>query len=306
MTLPIPASAARLAAFEGQRPRLLRLGYRMLGSLAESEDIVQEAWLRWSRVEEAVDAPSAYLTRIVTRLCLDQMKSARARRETYYGTWLPEPLMEASAPEAELADDMTLTLMLALERLSPLERAAFLLHDVFGVALADVPHALDRDAGAVRQLAVRARRHVQSDRPRYRVEQGEADRIARAFFTASRDGDAAALSSMLAHDVIVHSDGGGRVPAFRNIIHGIDRVLRLYAGLARKQSHRPDLIRTMQIDGLPGYASIDRGQLLQTTALERRDGKITAIYIMRNPDKLRHVALALGLRSDDSHLFSRH
>ena len=277
-------------AFEAQRPRLQRLAYRMLGSVAEAEDVVQDAWLRWRKVEAPVDTPAAYLQRIVARLCLDRMKSARARRETYVGAWLPEPLL---APESDLGDDLTLTLMLALERLSPLERAAFLLHDVFGVALGDVASTLDRDAAAVRQLAARARKHVQAARPRYRVEQAEADRIAQAFFVASRDGDLQALQSLLAEDVVIHSDGGGRVIAFRNPIRGLARVLRLYAGLRRKFTEPPTLLRPLVIDGLPGYASIDRGRVLQTTALELRDGRIAAVYIVRNPDKLHHVTAAL-------------
>jgi RNA polymerase sigma-70 factor (ECF subfamily) len=291
MTPPDP----HLAHFEAQRPRLLRLAYRMTASFAEAEDVVQEAWLRWAKTG-AVDSAAAYLTRIVTRLCLDQMKSARARRETYVGAWLPDPLMGSTDPrEEDLAEDLTLTLMLALERLSPLERAAFLLHDVFGVALSDVATTLERDAATVRQLASRARRHVKEERPRFPVPRAEADRIAHAFFAAARDGDAAALSSMLARDVIVHSDGGGRVLAFLNVIRGVEKVLRLFAGLARKRVHPPELLRSVVIDGLPGYVSIDRGQVLQTTALEVCNGRITAIYIMRNPDKLRHVAAMLGL-----------
>jgi RNA polymerase sigma factor (sigma-70 family) len=294
----------RLADFEAQRPRLRRLAYRMLGSVSEAEDIVQDAWLRWSQVGGGIDTPAAFLTRVVTRLCLDQMKSARNRRETYVGAWIPEPLIGSSDPEEDIADDVTLTLMLALERLSPLERAAFLLHDVFGVALTDIATTLGRDTAAVRQLAVRARRHVQDKRPRFQVDQAEANRIARAFFVASRDGDAVALAAMLAEDVTIHADGGGRVTAFRNVIHGIDRVLRLFVGVARKAHLRPTLLRAVTIDGLPGLVSIDRGQLLQTTALEIRDGKISAIYIVRNPDKLRHVASMLGaekLSAQDNH-----
>lgn len=293
MARSLPPPDERLVGFEAQRPRLLRLGYRMLGSVAEAEDVVQEAWLRWAKVQEEVDTPSAYLTRIVTRLCLDQMKSARARRETYFGSWLPEPLMDTTDPDEDSADDLTLTVMLAMERLSPLERAAFLLHDVFGVGLTEVATTLGRDAAAVRQLAVRARKHVRSERPRYHVETAEADRVARAFFTAARDGDAAALTAMLAENIAIHSDGGGRVLAFRNVIHGIDRALRLFTGLARKQAYRPDLLRTVMIDGLPGFISSDQGQALQTTALDVRDGRIVAIYMVRNPDKLRHVATAL-------------
>lgn len=278
------------ALFEAQRPRLLRLAYRMLGSVAEAEDVVQDAWLRWSEAS-GIESPPAWLTRVVTRLCLDRMKSARARRETYFGTWLPEPLLEAE-PDA-IADDVTLTLMLALERLSPLERAAFLLHDVFEVSLGDVAATLGREASAVRQLAVRARRHVQASKPRYTVENAEAERIAEAFFTAARDGDTAALQAMLAEDVVIHADGGGRVIAFRNPISGIARVLRLYAGLFRKFGDSAILLRTLRIDGLPGFVSLDRGRVLQTTALSIEDGRISAIYIVRNPDKLGHVAQVL-------------
>jgi RNA polymerase sigma factor (sigma-70 family) len=290
----MPTPDPTIADFEAQRPRLLRLAYRMLGSVAEAEDVVQDAWLRWSRVDGPVDAPSAYLTRVVTRLCLDQMKSARVRRETYVGAWLPEPLVGTT--EDDQADDVTFTLMLALERLSPLERAAFLLHDVFGMALGDVAGTLGRDAAAVRQLAVRARRHVQAARPRFPVAAAEADRITSAFFAAARDGDAAALGAILAEDVVIRSDGGGRVLAFLNPIVGIAKALRLFAGLARKHKAAggPVLLQRITIDGLPGYASIDRGQVLQTTALEIRDGRIAAIYIVRNPDKLHHVAALLG------------
>lgn len=286
-----------LADFEAQRPRLRRLAYRMTGSLAEAEDLVQEAWLRWARTEEVVDSPAAYLTRIMTRLCLDHGKSARVRREAYVGAWLPDPLVGAFDPredEEAGADELTLTLMLALERLSPLERAAFLLHDVFGEALGDVAATLDRDPAAVRQLAVRARAHVHAAKPRFKVEQAEADRIARAFFAASRDGDVATLRAMLADDVIVRSDGGGKVIAFLNIIRGMEKVLRLFAGIARKFRDKPVMLAQVEIDGLPGYITHDRGGVLQTTALEIRDGKVAAIYMMRNPDKLRHVVTALA------------
>ncbi|WP_123688812.1 sigma-70 family RNA polymerase sigma factor [Allostella humosa] len=283
------------AAFEAQRPRLVRLAYRMLGSMAEAEDIVQDAWLRWQSVDVAtVREPAAFLGRTVTRLCLDAMKSARAQRETYVGSWLPEPIVEP--PEETMAlDELTLTLMLALERLSPLERAAFLLHDVFDVPLDEVAATLDRDAAAVRQLAVRARRHVQAARPRYPVAPEEGDRMARAFFTASTTGDVAALRTMLAETVVIRSDGGGKVVAFRNPIVGLDRVLRLYVGLRRKwQDQGPVFIRPARIDGLPGYLSRDGKGRLQTTALAIEDGRITAVYITRNPDKLGGATLALA------------
>ena len=279
----------RAAEFTGERERLVRIGHRMLGSFSEAEDVVQDAWLRWAHVEEDVGNPAAYLTRIVTRLCLDRMKSARARRETYVGPWLPEPLVEPVDAYETIADDVTVTLMLALERLSPLERAAFLLHDVFDVALTEVAVALDRDPAAVRQLASRARRHVQTARPRYSVGAAEAKRIARAFFAASRDGDVAALSAMLARDVEIHSDGGGKVLAFRQVVRGVERVLRLFVSARRKAATSPSFLRSAIVDGLPGYVSLDRNGALQTTALDIRDGRIFAIYIVKNPDKLAHV-----------------
>jgi RNA polymerase sigma factor (sigma-70 family) len=279
--------------FEAQRPRLLRLGYRMLGSLAEAEDVVQDAWLRWRQVDRTtVQDAAAFLSRIVTRLCLDVMKSARMRRESYVGSWLPEPVVDP--PGDDDHDDLTLTLMLALERLSPLERAAFLLHDVFGIALDEVAVTLDRDPSAVRQLAVRARKHVQDARPRYPLAQDEGNRIAEAFFAATRSGDIAALRIMLAQNVVLQADGGGKVSAFLNPIVGLERVLRLFDGLAHKQPVQPPvLLRPLWIDGLPGFASLDRGAPLQTTALEIENGKIVGIYITRNPDKLHAVARAL-------------
>nr|WP_243455948.1 RNA polymerase sigma factor SigJ [Sphingosinicella sp. BN140058] len=261
----------------------------MLGSIADAEDVVQDAWLRWSRVEGGIDQPAAYLTRIVTRLCLDRLKSARAQRETYIGPWLPDPLIEAVEAEETIADDLTVTLMLAMERLSPLERAAFLLHVVFDVTLTEVAATLGREPPAVRQLAARARKHIQAARPRYNVEAAEAERISRAFFAASREGDTRVLSTLLASEVEIHADGGGKVLAFRNVVRGMDRALRLFAGLRRKGRFSPILLRTATIDGLPGYVSIDRGGLLQTTALEIIEGRIAKIYIVRNPDKLAHL-----------------
>ncbi|KAA2211569.1 RNA polymerase sigma factor SigJ [Teichococcus oryzae] len=272
----------RTTAFEAERKRLARLAYRMTGSLTEAEDVVQDAWLRWVRVGGGIDSPPAYLTRIVTRLCLDRRRLARARRETYVGPWLPDPLVGSMEPEETVADDVTVTLMLALERLSPLERAAFLLHDVFDVPLSEVAVTLDREPAAVRQ-------HVRVARPRFSIEPVHAERITRAFFVAARDGDVAALSALLARNVEIHTDGGGKVLAFRNAIHGIERALRLFAGQRRKASVLPTLLRVVTIDGLPGYVSLDRGGVLQTTALDIREDGIAAIYIVRNPDKLSHL-----------------
>ncbi|HTH97307.1 MAG TPA: sigma-70 family RNA polymerase sigma factor [Stellaceae bacterium] len=283
-------------AFERLRPRLTRLSYRMLGSLAEAEDIVQNAYLRWRDVDPTtVREPTAYLVRTVTRLCLDQKKSARARRETYIGPWLPEPLIEHPMQEALDADALTLTLMLALESLSPLERAAFLLHDIFDRSFDEVAEALGRDPAACRQLAARARTHIRAQRPRFKLERDRGAALAKAFFDASSTGDVAGLQALLASDAVVYSDGGGKAPATINPIFGLEKIARLYAGLAVKQAVEETsiLLRLVWIDGLPGFVARDRWGILYTTALDIEDGRVVAIYTMRNPDKLDRVAALL-------------
>lgn len=280
--------------FEQERARLIRLAYRMLGSFGEAEDVVQDAWLRWRHVDHAgVASAGAFLSRTVTRLCLDVMKSARVQRERYFGTWLPEPV--AMAPDEAPGDDLTLTLMLALERLSPLERAAFLLHDVFAIPLAEIAATLQREPPAVRQLAARARKHVQSARPRFPVEKEEGARIAKAFFEASATGDVAALRSMLADAIVVHSDGGGKVHAFPRPIVGIDKVMRMFEGAARKSwIQHAQKLQDLWIDGLPGYFSLEPGGTFQTVALDIQGGLIVGIYFTRNPDKLERMARLFG------------
>ena len=279
-----------VAIFEAQRPRLLRLAYRMLGSRAEADDVVQEAWLRWQTAKRDVIAqPAAWLIRVTSRLCLDQMKSARSRRETYPGTWLPEPLIDED-DDALRPDNLTLTLMLALERLSPLERAAFLLHDVFGQSLEEVAKTIDRTPAAARQLASRARAHVRVDQPRYKVRPDEAEELTRAFFSACQTGDAAALAAMLAEGATLHSDGGGKRFSYPNVIAGADRLVRLFVSLSRKQDGQMEYLEAVTIDGLPGFICRLDGPP-QTTALEIVGGLITAIYITRNPDKLKRIPL---------------
>jgi DNA-directed RNA polymerase specialized sigma24 family protein len=273
------------AVFEANRTRLVRIAYRMLGSFAEAEDVVQEAWIRWQGVDQStVRQPAAFLVRTVTRLSLDVMKSARTRREAYVGNWLPEPVYEPEE-EAPAQDELTLTLMMALER------AAFLLHDVIAVPMDEIAGTLGRDAAAVRQLAVRARKHVQSARPRYPVAPEEGDRIAKAFFHATNNGDVASLRALLADGVILTADGGGKANAWLRPIIGLDRIVRLFSGLYRKLTLPPVLVRWSRIDSLPGYISYERDGTLQTTALEIEDGRITAVYITRNPDKLAKLGL---------------
>ena len=281
-----PETTGAAAAFEPLRPKLMRVAYRMLGSVADAEDVVQEAFIRWMRAERAeVRQPEAFLRRTVTRLCLDQLKSARRQRETYVGPWLPEPLVE----EDEV-DDVSLPLMLALERLSPLERAAFLLHDVFGLQFEDIAAEIERDPAACRQLAARAREHIREARPRFKVEKQRGLEIAEAFFNASRSGDMKALGAMLSADVAAHADGGGKRPAATEPVLGFDAVMRQYAVVAAwLKDNRSKLIRLAFINGLPGFVTLEADGELQTTALDIDDGRITAIYVMRNPDKLRHL-----------------
>jgi len=281
-----PDITGAVAAFEPLRPTLMRVAYRMLGSVADAEDVVQEAFIRWMKADRAVvRQPEAFLRRTVTRLCLDQLKSARRKRETYVGPWLPEPLVE----EDEV-DDVSLPLMLALERLSPLERAAFLLHDVFGLQFEDIAVEIDRDPAACRQLAARAREHIRQARPRFKVEKQRGLEIAEAFFNASRSGDMKALGAMLSADVAAHADGGGKRPAATEPALGFDAVMRQYAMVAAwLKDKRSKLIRLAFINGLPGFVTLEADGELQTTALDIEDGRIAAIYVMRNPDKLRHL-----------------
>jgi RNA polymerase sigma-70 factor, ECF subfamily len=274
------------ASFDPLRPRLMRVAYRMLGSVADAEDMVQEAFIRWMGADRgAVREPEAFLRRTVTRLCLDQLKSARRQRETYIGPWLPDPVVEEHEEE-----DVTLPLMLALERLSPLERAAFLLHDVFGLGFEEVAATIQRDPATCRQLASRARTHVREARPRFQVEKQHSLEFAEAFFAASRSGDMKALGAMLAADVSIHADGGGKRPAATAPIVGFDAVMKVHeylAGLFQKNASK--LVRAGFVNGLPGFITLEADGELQTTALEIEDGKIAAIYVVRNPDKLKHL-----------------
>lgn len=277
------------ALFLSLRPKLLRAAYRMLGSIADAEDIVQETFIRWLRADlSGVEEPEAYLRSIVLRLCLDHIGSARSRRESYVGLWLPDPVFDGAFDET---DEITLPLMVALDRLTPLERAAFLLHDVFGLSFVEVAQTIERDPVSCRQLASRARVHIRAERTRFHTPRQRALELAEAFFVASRKGDMDKLKSMLAADVSVYADGGGKAATLTAVITGIDKTLSLHTVLARLFNRsRSQLVRYAFINGLPGFVTVEQSRTLQTTALYVANDRIAAIYVTRNPEKLRHIA----------------
>ncbi len=302
----MPASDDPL--FESRRRPLRALAYRMLGSRSEAEDVVQDCWLRWQAARaqpgaEPIREPAAWLSRVATHLCLDRLQSARARREHYVGTWLPEPLLDADAaevdpgPEArsEYAQEVSIAFLLVLERLTPLERAAFLLHDVFDLGFDEVAARLNRSAAACRQLASRARGHVQVAQARVDVRDEEAQGLLTAFAGALQSGDVQALAAMLADDAQMLSDGGGRVAAVPRPVLGAARVAQVMAGFTRLWDPATQPVAAARINGLHGVVMRDlQGQALQTMAFalaRRADGRacVATIYVVRNPDKLVHL-----------------
>jgi RNA polymerase sigma-70 factor (ECF subfamily) len=301
------------ASFEPYRRRLLGLAYRMCGSMADAEDAVQEAYLRWHGADrDTVSDARAFLMTTTTRICLDMLTSARARHEEYVGQWLPEPVVDtaALAPDrrTELAEDLSIALLLTLDRLSPLERAAFLLHDVFDFSFSEVASALERNEAACRQLAARARAHVRDARPRgatappprsgERLGGIDAKHVAlmSAFAAATESGDLAALTHLLASDVRVVTDGGGKVASALNVIEGAERAARFLIEVTRKRPGawwRDDFrTRFATINGLPGVIVDAPEGAVQTAAFEIEGDVIRALYVVRNPDKLRHLAPA--------------
>lgn len=291
MAEPADTSAA---TFESQRQRLLGVAYRMLGSIAEAEDAVQDAYLRWHEVDQTtVRNAQAFLTRMVSRICLDRLKSARVRRETYVGPWLPEPILDteqlAVETTNEYATDLSVGLMLALERLSPLERAAFLLHDIFDVDFAEIAELIGRNEAACRQLAARARGHVRAARPRFTMPADGGESLVAAFNTAMQSGDLSALAKTLAEDAVLHSDGGGKRAAALNPIYGRDKIVRFLDGVTHKFPEPTFEIRMTRINGLPGLIFRFEDGAMQTMAFEIENDAIINIYVMRNPDKLAHL-----------------
>ena len=286
----------RTAEFDRLRPYLLRVAYSHLGSLSEAEDLVQEAWLRLERTDRGeIRDLRAWLTTVISRLALDALTSARARRERYVGPWLPEPLVERAddtadpARRSDLDEDVSMAMLIVLESLSPAERSAFLLHDVFGYSFDEVAHIVDRTPAAARKLAARARSAVEARRPRYPVPAEEQREIVRAFLDATQSGDIAGLLELLDPSVTYRSDGGGLVPASRKMFTGAERVARIFAAMGRHYGKRY-VGSLITVNGAPGLLlTIGRDRSVIAVTVDR--GRITSLNVMRNPHKLTTLKL---------------
>jgi RNA polymerase sigma-70 factor (ECF subfamily) len=308
-----PELAARVGGLSSKeqlleelRPVSFAIAYRMLGSVSEAEDIVQEALLRLHRrLEggEAIQSPRAFLATVTTRLAINELKSARARREQYVGEWLPEPLITDTTHDpaqlAEMAESLSMAILVLLESLSPEQRAAFLLHDVFDYDYADIAEIIGKGEDNVRQLATRARRHLEQRRPRFQSSREQQRQLARRFFEATHNGDLAGLEALLAHDVVLTGDGGGKAPALARSLHGRNRVARtllnwmkLGARIAGSQ------VRPLEVNGSPGALLLDGGdRLIAVLVLEFGSGQIQRVNSIVNPDKLVHLGRTADLRS---------
>ena len=287
--------------YEQHRPLMFSIAYRMLGSASEAEDVVQEAFLRYHRAESgengenAISSPKAYLSAVTTRLCIDYLRSARVRREAYLGEWLPEPLLtDDSAPDpaglAEQADSLSMAFLLLLERLTPVERAVFLLHDVFGYDYDEIARIVGKTSDNCRQLALRARRHVNEQKPRFEASRSKRAELAAKFFSAVGQGDMDGLVSMLAADAVVYGDSGGTSPSWPRPIVGRDHVSRLLVGIANQMRQVGILIEAAEFNGQAGARLLaPDGRLISVFVLDIADGQVQTVRSVINPDKLRHL-----------------
>ncbi|MET7401994.1 RNA polymerase sigma-70 factor [Dactylosporangium sp. NPDC005572] len=280
--------------FEELRPLLFSIAYRILGSVSEAEDAVQETWLRYRTSGTEPESAKAFLSAVVTRVSINVLRSARFRREAYVGEWFPEPLLtdpyEDPERAAELADSVSMAALLLLERLSPLERAVFVLREVFGFGFPEIASAVGRSEAACRQLAVRARRHMDAGRPRFEADRRERDELAERFFEAFREGDLDGLRELLAADVQLTSDGGGKAPQLQRPILGADHVARLLAAVAAPLARIGVTVEPHALNGQPGalFRTAD-GKVLNAFTLDVAQGRVQAIRMVINPDKLRHL-----------------
>ena len=275
---------------EELRPYLFAIAYRMLGSVAEAEDVVQDAFVRYHEAEVEPDSPKAYLATVATRLAIDRLRSARARREVYPGEWLPEPLVDdESVRHAEAADSLSLAFLQLLERLSPVERAVFLLREVFDYPYEEVAAIVGKSPDNCRQILARARRHVEEGRRRFDVSREERDEVARRFLAAWEEGDTEALVELLAPDATVHGDGGGKAPAVLVPLVGAERVAKALIGWGRQARERGLVHRPALVNGEPGLVFDGPNGVVWVTAFEIADGVVVTVRSILNPDKLGHV-----------------
>jgi RNA polymerase sigma-70 factor (ECF subfamily) len=281
---------------EELRPLLFSIAYRMVGSVSDAEDLVQEAFLRLHRERQedrAIESPKAFLTTVITRLSIDHLRSARVRREEYVGEWLPEPLLVDPAPgpadHAEMSDTLSLAFLLLLESLTPLERAVFLLHDVFAYSYAEIAEVVGKSEDNCRQIALRARRAIDAGRPRFDPSEEERRQVAERFFAALA-GDASDIAAVLSEDVVMHGDGGGKAPALARAVRGADRVSRLWANFARQGIRMGGAIEPITVNGWPGAVTRTAdGRVIGVISVRVVDGKVSEIFSIVNPDKLQHV-----------------
>lgn len=284
--------------FEEQRGGLEQLAYRMLGSLSDADDVLQEAYLRWSRTDHSeVQSAPAYLNSIVTRLCIDQRRKVDARKESYIGPWLPEPLVEAPTAHSsmESAEAISMAFLVVLESLSPVERAAYLLRRVFDYDYDQIAEVLDKSATNCRQLVSRAEERVHERRPRFETDPDEAERITGRFLEACTTGDMDGLVGLLAADATAYTDGGGKASAAMVPIYGAEKIARMFIGLARKAGNDFEM-RPVRVNGQPGVLTLYRGELGHVLTLDIVDGRIENCYVFRNPEKLARMTKSdLGL-----------
>ena len=272
-------------SYESLRPLAFSIAYRMLGSVSEAEDVVQEGLLRLHRAE-AVEHPKAFVATVVTRLSIDELRSARVRRETYVGPWLPEPVLTDSRPDDE---SVSMALLVTLEALTPVERAVFLLHDVFDYGYDEIAEIVGKSRENCRQLAVRARRHVEARRPRFEPSREQREALATRFFEAIRDGDLDGLVELLAEDAVATGDGGGKAAARKTPLHGGEKIARFMLGLMRVAARDHYEFDFREVNGRPGALIRQDGQIVSALSLEIADGHVTEFLSVANPDKLRHL-----------------
>ncbi|MGB3808551.1 MAG: RNA polymerase sigma factor SigJ [Parvibaculum sp.] len=291
------------AIFARHRARVFAIAYRFTGTVSDAEDVVQETWLRWNGIDTSeIRSPEAWLTTAAGRLGLDHLRRLRARRETYVGPWLPEPIVEAASDRHEptpeenlsLADDISMALLHMLERLAPEERAAFLLHEAFDYDYGELATILGKSQAACRQIVSRARRRVSDDRPRFHASARDHERLAAAFSHALAAEDSNALITCLQRDAILYSDGGGKAAAALNPIYSADHIARFFTGIKKKFALPLDTM-FVSINGEPGFALLHEGKMHSLLSIDVEDGRIATIYIMRNPDKLARAAETLGV-----------